>query len=107
MQQPDPQGQYPMGNQGNPYGAPGPQTINVHVQNTGEPATKKSGFATASLSCAIIGLLIFGILLGPLAVVFGIISLSQGEENSASAVVGIVLGIIDVFAFFVILAMMQ
>ena len=96
-----------MGNQGNSYGAPGPQTINVHVQNAGEPATKKSGFVSASLSCGIIGLLIFGIILGPLAVLFGIISLSQGEENSGSAGVGIVLGIIDVFAFFVIIAMMN
>jgi hypothetical protein len=107
-QQQNPQGQYPMGNQGNPYATPtNPQTINVHVQNTGKPAEKKSGYASASLACGVIGLLIFGIILGPLAIVFGIISMSQGEENSGSAGVGIVLGIIDVFAFFVLIAMMN
>ena len=75
---------------------------------TAQPGTTNrggNGLAIAALVCGLVGLLAFPIILGPLALVFGLIALNkakQGAGNRGMAIAGIVLGVIDI-ALFVIL----
>jgi hypothetical protein len=57
---------------------------------------KGSGFGIAALCCGIVGLFFFTIILGPLAVIFGGVSLGRNEKNKGLGITGLVLGIIDV-----------
>jgi hypothetical protein len=52
----------------------------------------KQGFAVASFVLALIGLFAFGFVLGPLAIIFGIISVERGLGKA-----GLIIGIIDLF----------
>ncbi|MEU1351175.1 DUF4190 domain-containing protein [Streptomyces sp. NPDC005775] len=56
-----------------------------------------NGFAVASLICGIIGLLFFGIILGPVAIVLGVVALRQvsAKGGNGMAKAGVVLGVID------------
>jgi hypothetical protein len=69
--------------------------------------TRSNGLAIASLVCGIVGLIIFAIILGPLAIIFGGVGLSRaksGAGHRGMAIAGIVLGILDVVLFVVLLA---
>ncbi|MFI0999425.1 DUF4190 domain-containing protein [Streptomyces galbus] len=68
--------------------------------------SRTNGLAIASLCCGIIGLFFLNIVLGPLAIVFGVIARRQaGVKNGAGmATAGIVLGVIDVVLWLVLLA---
>jgi Domain of unknown function (DUF4190) len=71
-----------------------------------QPQTRSNGLAVASLVCGIIGLLIFGVVLGPLAVVFGAIGLSranQGASGKGMAIAGLVLGAVATILAIVLL----
>jgi Domain of unknown function (DUF4190) len=70
-----------------PYGSP-------------QPAPASSGKATWALVCGIVGLLCFGIILGPIAIVLGRQAQREGRPGG-TARAGEILGYIDV-AFFVI-----
>jgi hypothetical protein len=53
--------------------------------------------AIASLVCGIVGFIVFGVILGPLAVVFGSIGLSRanrGASGKGMAIAGLILGAI-------------
>jgi Domain of unknown function (DUF4190) len=66
-----------------------------------------NGLAIASLVCGIIGIFIFNIILGPLAIIFGGIGLSRANRGAGRrglSIAGITLGIIDVVLFFIVLA---
>jgi hypothetical protein len=68
--------------------------------------TRSNGLAIASLVCGIVGLLVFAIILGPLAVIFGGVGLSRansGAGHRGMAIAGIVLGIVDVLLFVVLI----
>ena len=53
--------------------------------------------STASLVCALVGFFVFGLILGTVAVILGLISLLQGSQtNRNSAIAGIIIGVIDV-----------
>ncbi|MEU9200899.1 DUF4190 domain-containing protein [Streptomyces sp. NPDC048332] len=56
-----------------------------------------NGFAVASLICGIIGLLFFGVVLGPVAIVLGAVGLRQlsAKGGTGMAKAGLVLGVID------------
>ena len=62
--------------------------------------TEKKGLAIASLVLGIVGLFFFGLILGPLAIVFGIISLNKVKKQpkvyagKGMAIAGIVIGAI-------------
>ncbi len=67
------------------------------------------GLATAGLICGIAGLLFLGIILGPLAIIFGAIGLAQARKNAIGAgkslaTASLVIGIIDVAWFIINLA---
>ena len=59
-----------------------------------------SGLAIASLVLGVIGIFAFGIILGPLAIIFGAIGISQASRKRrrgvSMAIAGLVLGIIDI-----------
>jgi hypothetical protein len=68
------------------------------------PPNRSNGLAVAALVCGIVGLLCFGFILGPLAIIFGGVGMSranQGADHKGLAVAGLVLGIVDV-AFLVL-----
>ena len=66
-----------------------------------------SGLATASLICGLLGLLLFGVLLGPIAIILGIVSVSQGGPHTGKAWAGIILGIVDLVTGFFLMSMMM
>jgi len=80
---------------------------------TGATAPKTLGMATAALVCGIAGLVIFNIVLGPMALVFGIISRNKIKGSNGAlkgegmALAGIILGPIDVIVWLAILAAMN
>ena len=69
--------------------------------------TRSNGMAIAGLVCGIVGLIVFAIVLGPLAIIFGGIGLSRanhGAEHRTMSVWAIALGILDIVLWVVILA---
>ena len=57
--------------------------------------------------CGIIGLFLFNVVLGPLAIIFGGIGWSKankGARGRGMAIAAVVLGVIDLVIFFVLLA---
>lgn len=93
---------------GNNYGH-NPQVANPQVAN---PQVTKAGtsgdtLASISLATAIVGLLCLGIILGPIAVVAGIIALALGTQKSGFAIAGIVIGVVDIGVFFVLIALIN
>jgi hypothetical protein len=66
-----------------------------------------NGFAVTALVCGIVGILIFEIILGPLAIIFGAVGLrraGRAGRGRGMAMAGLILGIIDVVLFFIFLA---
>jgi hypothetical protein len=77
-------------------------TLRSYAQSlSGQQAKSAMGFAIASIVCGVIGLFIFGYILGLLAIIFGGIALRRIRMNPDQpgrglAVAGMVLGLIDV-----------
>ena len=96
---PQGQGDYGSGQVGGEY-APPPYG--------GYPQPKQgNGMAIASLVCGIIGLLLFGVILGPLALIFGGVGLSRankGASGKGMAIAGIVLGAIATVLAIILIA---
>jgi hypothetical protein len=77
--------------------------------SSGAPATRSgsNGLAIAGLVCGIIGVFIFNIILGPLAIIFGGVGLrkaNRGAGHRGMALAGVILGVIDIVLFVVLLA---
>ncbi|MEU0671461.1 DUF4190 domain-containing protein [Streptomyces sp. NPDC006172] len=74
--------------------------------STASSGSRTNGMAIASLCCGIVGLFLFNIVLGPVAIVLGSVALRQtGTRNGAGmAKAGIVLGVVDVVLWLVMLA---
>ncbi|MYV98768.1 DUF4190 domain-containing protein [Streptomyces sp. SID3343] len=68
--------------------------------------TGSNGMAVAALTCGIVGVFLFNIILGPLAVIFGAVGLRRsraGARNAGMAKAGIILGIVDIALFVLLL----
>jgi len=61
-----------------------------------------TGAGVASLVTGIVGLIVFAIILGPVALVLGCIAWSKDEDKLGIA--GIILGIIDIIAWLILVA---
>ncbi|HEX4790720.1 MAG TPA: DUF4190 domain-containing protein [Actinospica sp.] len=76
----------------------------------GEVPTARSnsnGLAIAGMVCGIVGLFVFNIILGPLAVIFGGVGLRNARRGAAHrgmALAGVVLGVIDIILFVIVIA---
>lgn len=71
-----------------------------------ESARKLAGWAIA---CGGLGLLLFGIVLGPIAFALGLTAYNRllpGQRGKNDAIGAMVLGCVDVLAFFVIMALL-
>lgn len=74
------------------------------------PPRQSNGLAIASLVCGIIGCLFFGIILGPLAVIFGAVGLSRanrGASGKGMAIAGLILGVIATVVAIVLIAAIE
>ncbi|MFD3512962.1 DUF4190 domain-containing protein [Streptomyces sp. NPDC058657] len=70
----------------------------------GRSASGTNGLAVAGLVCGIVGLLFFQIILGPLAIIFGIVAYRQtGGSGMSKAAIG--LGIADLVVLGVLIAL--
>ena len=82
------------------------------TQNTGyagQPGTTSNragnGLAIAGLVCGLVGLFLFPIVLGPLAIIFGAIAYSKAKHGAAHkgmAIAGLVLGIVDIAVMIIV-----
>lgn len=64
----------------------------------------KYGVSIASLVCALVGFVIAGIILGSLAILLGILALANRKKGKVIAILGIVLGAVDVIGVLIILS---
>ncbi|WP_062645023.1 DUF4190 domain-containing protein [Streptomyces maremycinicus] len=73
--------------------------------STASPRSRTNGLAIASLCCGIVGLFVLNIVLGPLAIVFGVVSRRQASvaNGAGMAKAGIILGIVDVVLWVLLL----
>jgi hypothetical protein len=62
-----------------------------------------AGWGIAAFACSFVGLFVLGILFGILGIVFGAIGINKSLKGLAIA--GLILGVVDVIAFFILLAM--
>jgi hypothetical protein len=84
-----------------PQQQPGPQAA---YQAPQAPKPQTAGFAVASLVLGLVGLFVFPIVSGILAIVFGSLRLRAGSAGRGMAIAGFVLGIVGTVGWFVILA---
>jgi uncharacterized protein DUF4190 len=78
----------------------------THGRTYHRTRTGTNGMAVAGMVCGIVGLFVFNIILGPLAVIFGAVGLRRshrGAGGAGMAKAGVVLGIVDVVLFVVLL----
>ncbi|MFI9615101.1 DUF4190 domain-containing protein [Streptomyces sp. NPDC052023] len=71
------------------------------------PGSRTNGLAITSLTCGIIGIFLFNVILGPIAVVLGAVGMRQAATKGGGgmAKAGIILGILDLVIFGVLLAL--
>ncbi|MEX0991458.1 MAG: DUF4190 domain-containing protein [Actinomycetota bacterium] len=73
-------------------------------------APRANGLAVAAMVCSLVGFLVFGIVLGPIGLILGIVALNQINNSGGlqggkgMATTGVVVGVVDVVAFFVIIS---
>lgn len=66
-----------------------------------------NGLAIAGFVCSLVGLLVFSIVLGPLAIIFGGVGLSRanrGARHRGLAIAALVIGAVDVILWIVFIA---
>lgn len=92
--------QYPQGG-GPQYGQPG-YGYPVPQQQPG------NGLAIAGMVCGIVGLLVFWIILSPLAIIFGGVGWNRannGAKYKGMAIAGVVLGIVGIVGYIIVLTL--
>ena len=67
-------------------------------------ANKRIPLAAVSFVSGLVGLLVANLLLGPLAIVLGLVALRNESGRRARATLGVVLGLADIALFFVLAA---
>lgn len=69
--------------------------------------TGSNGLAIAGLVCGIVGIFLFSVILGPLAVIFGGTGLRnarRGARHHGMALAAVIIGVFDIVLFIVMLA---
>ncbi len=78
------------------------------LEAQGKASSDVNGLAIASFITGIVGLFIFGYLLGALAIIFGAVALSKikktGQGGRGLAIAGLIMGIVGILALTIILA---
>ncbi|MBV1936226.1 DUF4190 domain-containing protein [Streptomyces sp. BV286] len=67
--------------------------------------SRTNGLAVASLVCGIIGVFLFNVILGPLAIVLGAVGMRQAgvKGGGGMAKAGVILGVVDLIIFAVLI----
>jgi hypothetical protein len=88
------------------YAGPGPA---VQAQRSIPTPSESNGMALASFVLALVGLVVGGLILGTLAIIFGLIGLgtagSRGGAGKGQATAGILIGIVDVVGAIIVLSL--
>ena len=84
------------------------QDTSIAGQNSGPAPTAQqgNGLAIAGLVCGLVGLLVFSVILGPLAIILGGVGISKanrGAPHKGMAIAAVVLGIIDLVVAIILL----
>ena len=69
-----------------------------------QPPSQSKAMAIASLVLGIVSLLLFGIIAGPLAIIFGALRVKPGSAGRGMAIAGIILGALGTIGAIVLLA---
>ena len=93
--------QTPSGQPPQPWSTDPPPQWGTQQPGAPQPAASNN-MAIAALVCSLVGLVLFGIILGPLGIIFGSIAIKNGE-NRGMALAGIIVGALDVILFFLVL----
>ncbi|MGW7047231.1 DUF4190 domain-containing protein [Streptomyces avermitilis] len=74
--------------------------------STASSGSRTNGLAIASLICGIVGVFFLSVILGPIAIVLGVVALRQagGKGGGGMAKAGVVLGVVDLILFAVFMA---
>ena len=103
-------GGYPPPEYGQPY-EPMPQWApNSEMYGMPPQRSGPNGMAIAGLALGVVGLFLFNIVLGPLAVIFGAVGLNRtqrGASGRGMAIAGIALGVFDVVIWIVAVAVIR
>ena len=73
-----------------------PETQGVQAVDNRPAWASITGFV-----CSLVGLLFLGIILGIVAIVFGIISIKQQQKLKGLAIAAIIIGAVDILFFFI------
>jgi hypothetical protein len=83
-------------------GYPPPQ----YMPQGGQP--QGNGMAVAALVVGLIGLVLFGVVMGILAIIFGALGIGKankiGGKGKGMAIAGLILGVVDILVFIVLMA---
>lgn len=79
---------------------------NIFPEKNGDSTGGSMGLSIASFVLGLVGLLVAGIILGTMAIIFGAISLVKNKKGKALAIIGIVLGVIDVIGALIVISNM-
>ncbi|MFF9864512.1 DUF4190 domain-containing protein [Streptomyces sp. NPDC013953] len=71
----------------------------------GHAESRTNGLAIAGLVCGVVGVLVFNVILGPLAIVFGALGRKQApvKGGAGMAKAAIVLGVVDLVIFAILM----
>jgi Na+/melibiose symporter-like transporter len=72
--------------------------------------TSSNGLAIAGMVCGIVGIFLFSVILGPLAVIFGGAGLRnarRGARHHGMALAAVILGVFDIVLFIVMVAVVS
>jgi hypothetical protein len=81
--------------------------VTSYSGSTQSSTTHSNALAVAGLVCSIVGVFMFGIILGPLGMIFGGIGWSRangGANGKGMAIAAVVIGAVDVLLFIVLVA---
>ncbi|MET9801960.1 DUF4190 domain-containing protein [Streptomyces sp. NPDC006368] len=67
----------------------------------GHTQSRTNGLAIAGLVCGVVGVLVFSVILGPLAIIFGVLGRKQAPAKGGAgmAKAAIILGVVDLVIF--------
>ena len=86
-----------------PMAATSQPTAAQHYGDLTGSGKKRSGLAVASLVCSLVGVLLVGVVLGPLGIILGGVAISNVNQNprgyggKGMALAGLIIGIVDTF----------
>ncbi len=102
----DPQNQAQQGGYPPPAGQQYPPAPPAGYGQPYQQPAQSKGLAVASLVLGIVSLFLFGIIAGPLAIIFGALRVKPGSAGRGMAIAGIILGALGIIGYIVLLSVL-